>query len=130
MSETRNRNVHFSGTEAIHPIRDFSGVLKVMPSIPVPADKLVIPMEDIPVGYIFIGDPTTFGFGNNIGSNSSTYCQVGIGFGEYTNTSLWENDQYVFAPFYRVVSGLNYIDTSKFKSLSNAFVRQSMHVKT
>lgn len=124
--ESSNRNIHISGTEAIHPVRNLGGVLKVMPSIAVPADKFVIPTEDIAVGYIFIGDPTTFAFGNNTGSNSSTYCHVGIGFGEYTNTSLWENNQPVFAPFNRVLSGLNYIDTSLFTSLKNAFNRVRM----
>ena len=128
-NENDYRNIHISGTEAIYPIRDFGGVLKVMPSEPIPADKFVIPLEDIPVGYIFIGDPTTFGFGNSRASNNATYCKVGIGFGEYCDTSLWENDQDVFAPFYRVISGLNYIDTSKFKSLSYAFNKQSMQVK-
>ena len=122
------RHFTYSGTANIYPIREFGGELRVMPDLNMSsAGTFVIPVEDIPAGYLFVGTPTAFGFGDSISSNNTNDVKPGIAFGELTDTSLWENNKIVFKPFRRIVTGLQYINTSKFKSLDHAFYSHKMY---
>lgn len=122
--DASQRYLSSANTEAVYPfVTAASGVNKFLPDIAPDIDnfeKFVVPKDDVPSGYVFIGDPKTFKFAHN----SQTF-DIHMEFGPFTDTSLWENDNSVFSNLRYCFGGCKYIDTSKFTSLSNVFAKNA-----
>lgn len=112
------RNLHALGVEAVYPfVTGANGATKFLDDIsPIPETEFQVPTVDMPSGYLYIGDPKTFAFGQY-----GRELGIGMEFGPFTDTSLWENSDKVFSNIQYCYGGLGYIDTSKFTSLESMF---------
>ena len=126
----KGRHIEYEGTEVIYPVIVVSGQAYVLPALTNPTTPLIAPFgDDCPDGYIFIGTPSTFEFGSNRSTNTSTaQFKMEVEFTSNCSTSTWAhqasrngNNIGVFTCFTNIRGGLEYIDTREFTSLDYLF---------